>query len=358
MTERVDFILAIKEYFPGANTPDGFCSYYSHILKPHEVKRKVILKGGPGTGKSSLMKKTAEKAASLGLGTELLHCSSDPASLDGVCIRELGFLITDGTSPHVIDPALPGAADEIINLGDFWNEDKIKPHRADIEKLSNDISAEFAGVYRYMKAAQIIENQIKSYSECNEEFVYEELEATKKELGISKVCCGGKYRNGFLTAHTHLGKVSFADSFASDAKNIIRIVPDVSGGWEKYMNKLSDMLVMSGLSVRVFFDSMNPGSVCEHLYVEDEDIFITTAKSVSDSKKCLKTINFDLHSPKMPYSADAEDDIYLHDTLMKKSTLMLKNAKKLHDELEKYYIPHMNFEMMDAVSEKIFKMIE
>ena len=60
----------------------------------------------------------------------------------------------------------------------------------------------------------------------------------------------------------------------------------------------------------------------------------------------------------MPYSVDAEDDLYLRDALMKKSILMLKNAKKLHDELEKYYIPHMNFEMMDTVSEKIFKMIE
>ena len=51
--------MSVSEYFPGANTPEGFYSYYSDILKPDETEHKIILKGGPGTGKSSLMKKTA-----------------------------------------------------------------------------------------------------------------------------------------------------------------------------------------------------------------------------------------------------------------------------------------------------------
>ena len=117
--------VANLEYFPGANTPNGFHSYYDYILKSHEANRIIILKGGPGTGKSTFMKKISRHLSSLGYQTEILHCSSDPNSLDGVCSREIGFLILDGTAPHIVDPKCPGAVDEIINLGECWDKDKI-----------------------------------------------------------------------------------------------------------------------------------------------------------------------------------------------------------------------------------------
>ncbi len=345
--------MSVKEYFPGANTPQGFCSYYSHILKPDEAKKIVVLKGGPGTGKSSLMKKVAASATESGSDAELLHCSSDPESLDGVCIREKGFLIVDGTSPHIIDPRLPGAVDEIINLGDCWQKDKIRPLKKEIEKLSVNISAEFARAYRYMNSAQSLMEQIKSDCIFESELVFSELDSLKKELAINKVCYGGKERKGFLNAYTHLGQISYADTFARDAKYVIKVIPDIGGSYEMFMKELSHILLLNGLSLRIFYDSMCIESVPEHIYIENENVFITTKKTDDRIDNCQKIINFKLEQKNIPLSVQTEYDMHLYDELMSNATSALKKAKKLHDELEKYYIPHMNFDMVNMQYEKV-----
>ena len=106
------------EFFLGATGENGFVNRFADVYNNENDWRVYIIKGGAGCGKSTFMKRIAKKLVSLGCETELLHCSSDPDSLDGVCAREVGFLILDGTSPHVVDPKCPGAVDEIINLGE------------------------------------------------------------------------------------------------------------------------------------------------------------------------------------------------------------------------------------------------
>ena len=85
------------------------------------LNRIFILKGGPGTGKSSLMKDAGTVWSEKGYDIEFLHCSSDPDSVDGVIITSLQVAIVDGTAPHVIEPKLPGAVEEYINLGEAWD---------------------------------------------------------------------------------------------------------------------------------------------------------------------------------------------------------------------------------------------
>ena len=79
------------------------------------------MKGGPGVGKSSFMKKIATEFADKGYDVEIFPCSSDPGSLDAVVIKKLGVVLIDATAPHIVDPKIPGAIDEIVNFGDFWD---------------------------------------------------------------------------------------------------------------------------------------------------------------------------------------------------------------------------------------------
>ena len=66
-----------KHFFPGGNTSRGFYSFYRYIM-PQETARKIIsLKGGPGTGKSTLMKKIGQYFNEKGYSVEYHHCSSD-----------------------------------------------------------------------------------------------------------------------------------------------------------------------------------------------------------------------------------------------------------------------------------------
>jgi len=93
-----------KHVFAGNNSSKGFYSYFDYIIEPNDAKRIYILKGGPGVGKSSFMKKFGSKMASQGYGVEYIHCSSDESSLDGLLIPELKVAFIDGTAPHIVDP--------------------------------------------------------------------------------------------------------------------------------------------------------------------------------------------------------------------------------------------------------------
>ena len=77
----------IKGYFACANSSRGFCNYFESNLQG--LERLYILKGGPGTGKSTLMKEIGADFYDLGYDIEFIYCSSDPSSLDGVLKLEL-----------------------------------------------------------------------------------------------------------------------------------------------------------------------------------------------------------------------------------------------------------------------------
>lgn len=68
------------------------------------------------------MKRINSALTDAGIETELIYCSSDPASLDGVYAPALNCWIADGTSPHTLEPKYPGAAQEIVDLGRFWDK--------------------------------------------------------------------------------------------------------------------------------------------------------------------------------------------------------------------------------------------
>lgn len=118
-------------YYAAANSADGFRSYFPEVFG--NTGHLYILKGGPGTGKSRLMEEAAQAAERKGMAVERFRCSSDPDSLDGVLIPEKGIGILDGTAPHMTDPKYPGAEEEILNLGGFWDTEKLKSKRETIK---------------------------------------------------------------------------------------------------------------------------------------------------------------------------------------------------------------------------------
>ena len=135
-------------FLAGGNTAQGFYSCFDAILPSDRQKRMYYIKGGPGVGKSTLMKRFAEAAGKKGLETEYFHCSSDPDSLDGVSLPALGVGLMDGTAPHSFDPVIPGARDTLISLGDYLDEKALLPHVREIESVQKQISARFQRCYR------------------------------------------------------------------------------------------------------------------------------------------------------------------------------------------------------------------
>jgi Cdc6-like AAA superfamily ATPase len=89
----------VKKVFPGCNTSQGFYSFYDYIIPP-DATRILIIKGGPGVGKSTFMRHIAEAMVERGFDAEYHCCSSVNGSLDGVVFPQIGVALIDGTAPH------------------------------------------------------------------------------------------------------------------------------------------------------------------------------------------------------------------------------------------------------------------
>ncbi len=150
----------MERYFLGSNTAYGFVGNYESELKN---KRKVILlKGGPGTGKSSILKKIAAEAKNRGLDFELWYCSGDPDSLDGVYIKQLDTAVVDATAPHASGADLPKIKDFIYDLAQSLSHEKLAKNKNEIQKLLDCKKWHFMRAYQHLKVALChLHNQIE-----------------------------------------------------------------------------------------------------------------------------------------------------------------------------------------------------
>ena len=127
-----------KTYFAGANSGVGFVNLFGDFYEESSLDRLYIIKGGPGTGKSTFMRILAERAADAGAGAEYFLCGSDPSSLDAVVLSGGGkrIAVIDGTSPHAYDAKYPGAVSAVLDFGSFWDKGILESERGRIISLA------------------------------------------------------------------------------------------------------------------------------------------------------------------------------------------------------------------------------
>ena len=359
----------VRNMFPGGNTSKGFFSYYRYIISEDEAKRVYILKGGPGVGKSSFMKRVANAMVERGYDVEQMHCSSDNNSLDGVVIPKAGIALIDGTAPHVVDPKSPGVLDEIINLGDFWDEAALVKSRQKVICISDEISGCFERAYRYLAAAACINQDSVSINRAavDEAKVNMLAAELKNELldGIPLSSTKGRERRLFASAITPDGLVNFLDDLLI-ADNIYMLNGFPGAGTEKLLEKIKCEAQDRGLHVEAYYCAFHPEKL-EHLILPRLNTAFTTVNKYHTTDACsLRKIDFSKFINDTPnyigrsYSksrSELEYNQVQFETLINKSVDLIHSAKALHDELETCYIPAMDFAAVEGKWEIIMKRI-
>lgn len=103
----------------GSLTSGGAHDFVPSITK--RVERRILIKGLPGTGKSTLMKAIGIEGEKRGFDVQYGWCGLDSGSIDLVIFPELSVCFLDATQPHAYDPERPG--DEILDLVQMCAED-------------------------------------------------------------------------------------------------------------------------------------------------------------------------------------------------------------------------------------------
>jgi hypothetical protein len=352
-----------RHMFPGGNTSQGFYSYYKYILPQDEAARIFIIKGGPGTGKSTFMKKIASQMLDRGYDVEYMHCSSDSKSIDGVVIPAIKIALVDGTAPHVVEPVYPGAVEDIIYLGKFWNEEGIRKNKDKILKDKQELGGLFDRSYRYLKSAALIyEDTAAIYSSSVNPAKINQAasELIADIFGNSGVAIKeGKQRYLFASAITPDGLKDFIDTIIT-VNRIYAVAGKHGTGTGKLLERIRRAAVEKGYFTESYYCAFIPEKL-EHLIIPQLDVAFTTVNEYHDTTlKIHRKINFNDFLEKSVARNDADALEYngsCFRELINRAVGTLNRAKAVHARLEGYYIPNMNFNDMQKCRERVMARI-
>lgn len=278
----------MKKFFAAANTEKGFVSLFDEVFAPEKFRHIYILKGGPGTGKSTLMGNIGLIAQSKGYDVEYICCSSDPHSLDGVIIAELSVAILDGTSPHITDPIYPGAIERIVDLGEAFDLHALERKREELITLIQAKKESYRAAYRLLSAVGRIE---KEHDDLLRNFYLEEkAEAAVKRLSASFHRKGAaEERNRYISAICADGFCRL-NTLSEQAKKIYAVT-DKNGFGYLFMETLYKRLHADGYSLTVCASPVTEDRK-EAVFLHDESVlFIVMKEDSEDADTADKIIN-------------------------------------------------------------------
>lgn len=356
-------ILPVSFFF-GANNKIKYSSLYDELYNPYEEGNHIVLKGGPGTGKSTLMRRVAEKLEKEGYFIERGYCSADPSSLDVVYAPEIKFSIFDATLPHIVEPVMPGVSEHIVDLGIAWNREILKENISAIGDLTrtnrqlHNKTAEFMHVGAQLDTQSAIISGKFIDEEKLERFT---LRLANRILPNKKSNIKGQIHKRFLSGVSPEGIVVQHDTIVALAEEIITI-RDEYGTVSPYITSyICDCAVEKGYDVYACYCPLFPKFKMEHIIIPELKIALFTENSyhfsIDDGSKAVNATRFydknifAENKEKLTFLKKAKKEII--DEAVKKVSL----AKDIHDKLEAYYVNATDFDVINDISEKIISRI-
>lgn len=353
-------------YYAGGNTANGFYSLFESNL--HGLERIFILKGGPGTGKSQMMKKIANKWGNRGFDLELIHCASDNGSLDGVIIPGLKFGIVDGTAPHVIEPKAPGAIDEYVNLGKAWDSIQLAKWRNHILNCRENIGRAYEDAYQAFATGLAI------YHDLEKIFIQEmDMEKANRvtdellENLFMDVTNKGKsslIRRRFLGAATPQGSIDFVPNITEGLEKRYLLKGRAGTGKSTLLKKVASTAEKYGYDIEIYHCAFDPHSLDMVLVRElGWAVFDSTAPHEYFPERPGDEV-IDMYEKTITPGTDeryADEIAFItkkYKAAAKEGISNLMKAKSIHDELESIYIDAMNFTVIDDMYMDIESEIE
>ncbi len=346
-------------WFLGSNTPKGFVGYVDTVYD--SSWRVWLIKGGPGCGKSGLMRRVADNLPGK---WELVHCSSDPRSLDAVFDRDQKVLLADATAPHAIEPRWPGCCETLIDLSAGFCIPLLRQQAKDITALKTACACQHRQAQALLGAARQL---------CRaQQFALPEVTANAaRQLALQYLdflpdspCHPSRqateHRRG-LTALTPEGILFFADTVRSLAYRIYLLQDEAGLGAQAVMGYLYQILKEQPIEIITCRCSLfsNVTDPPEQILLPEQNIAFIHDRPchrwqplTSDRVQVIPVSTIFTSSSALqqktayPYS-------HLQRSWLQAATNCMRQAKQLHEELEQYYIHAMDFSFVDAAFEKV-----
>ena len=351
--QRLDFLL-------GALAPCGFAGYFDSMLGRRGGWHSLLIKAGPGCGKSTMMAKIADHLTAQGETVELIHCSSDPDSLDGVVCANRRFSILDATAPHTLEPGYPGAVETVVSLYDCLDGDYLFDHQTEIAQLFDRCGRLQARAARYITAAgSLIDDNLRIALSCADLTAARAFADHLAAKYLPPMQGPGEEELRVLSANTLRGPLCYAATVEKAADTIV-VLDDEWGAVSRAMMKtLRDAALERGHSIITCYCPMAPYDKIDHLLLPGARVaFVTSnrfhpldfagARRIHCTRFCTAEA-LRAHRARLRFNQKATR------TLFAQATALQAEAKQNHDLLETYYKTSADFEKIDKITAQLIQ---
>lgn len=336
------------EFFLGATSGEGFVSLLPDFQR-EEDRRIYALKGGPGCGKSTCIRRLAE---ALGGAEEVLLCSSDPDSLDGAVVP--GAALLDATAPHVFEPVFPGCDGDYLELPSLLDQEGLAAQRPALYALKAAAGQHYARAWRLLKAAALLREDRRERLRAA---LLRDPECRLRPLlrEIPRAEGPGRLRRRFLEGCTPKGHLCLWATVETHFPRVIAL-EDPCGLAEGLLQRLMQEGLERGQTVYGCYDPLEPRRL-RHLLLPDCGLaFVSGPTPFSPARRVhLEGL---LDREKL---AGQRGLLRLkqrtEDGLLEDAVAEIAAAHGLHDRIEALYRPHLDLAALDSHCARLLERI-
>lgn len=353
-------------YFAGGNTAKGFYNLLESNLYGLEIVYTLI--GGPGNGKSSLIKRLASTWIEKGYDIEQIFCPFDNDKLAGLIIPDLKCGVIDGTFPQGVKPKAPGAIEQYVNLGVAWDTSSLSTQRQAIlsyQKQKNEI---LERAYLSFEKGLLIHDDLESIYIRNMNF--KQADQVTREL-IDKIFISKKgtskdatEKHRFFGASTPNGVVDYIENITEELNKRFFIKGRAGTGKSTLLKKIAAVAIERNFDVEVYHCGFDPKSI-DMVVIRELRVCVFDS---TDPHEYFPTRHgdeiVDLYEKTITPGTDEANEVEINDfnqrykQQMKEGITFLHEAKGIHDQLKKIYVEATDFSVVDAIYEDIIRSIE
>ncbi len=345
-------------FFLGATTPRGFVGYSDELYDADDGWQVYLIKSGPGTGKSTLMRRIYEQMRTLSVETECICCSSDPHSLDGVRCPTLKLCVLDATAPHVVEPRYWGAVEQIVPLAMCMDETRLHAQAASVLAATRRNRELHGQCRKYIHAAGTLlhENRCIGAAVLNEQKIHR-LAARIAGQEFETTHTTGQLTHRFLSAVTPEGPVIFYETLQTLCPRIYSVEDSTGAASSILLSDLAQRAQQAGIDGIACPCPLAPDDGPEHLLFPSIGVGFTVSNA-------FHTVDFPVY--RRIHATRFMDTEQLHTKrqiqsfnrraareLLEQAQVLAAQAKAVHDEMEQYSIAAMDWEQARLLGDRL-----